>query len=81
MSLAVPITTADVMSSGQGSGYAPVPVEQPQFSTSAPPTAGVGVSASAGHNTVAFGAAGWIVFGILLILALHEWGFRFAHVP
>lgn len=79
MSLTTPITNADVSMGGQGSGYAPVPTEQPQFSGGGSPSLAVG--AKVGSQSVAFWAAGWLVLGILGVWALHEWGFRFAHVP
>lgn len=76
MSLTVPITTAQ-MSSGV-TGYSGTP-EQMTTGVAQPPS--VSASVSAGSNAVAFGAAGWVGAGAVVIYLLYKWGFRFAHVP
>lgn len=84
MSLTVPITTADM--TGGTTGYIPAPEQMSaggHGSVSNPMLGmpGISASVSSGSNNVSFAAAGWIAFGVIGLIALHQWGFRFAHVP
>lgn len=74
MSLSVPITTGQMMAGAQA--FQPG-AEGPAIPSAPSVTAGV----SAGSNTIVFGVAGWIALGLAGIIFLHNWGFRFAHVP
>jgi len=75
MSLTVPITTGQMMAGAQA--YQPG-AEGPAVSASTP-SASVGLSQ--GSNAIVFGVAGWIGVGLIGVIILHNWGFRFAHVP
>lgn len=79
MSLTVPITNSQ-MQSGI-SGFSPPP--STGYAQSSMLNTGPTVNASVGteSNHISFSAAGWIIFAVLLLFALDQWGFQFAHVP
>jgi hypothetical protein len=74
MSLTVPITTGQMMAGAQA--FQPG-AEGPAQSAAPSATAAL----STGSNAIVFGVAGWIAVGLLGVIVLHQWGFRFAHVP
>lgn len=74
MSLTVPITTGQMMAGAQA--FQPG-AEGPTQAAAPSVTAGL----SAGSDAIVFGVAGWIALGLVGVIVLHNWGFRFAHVP